>query len=683
MGVFRLFGYRRNSKRLVVFFLFLLLPSVFTYSQNSLLTLSLEPKRVVKNEYLYITIIVDHPDPDEVSLTPPRFPSSLQLYWGPTIRPKTISSEGETRRVTEITYKFRTLSSGWFQIDSFRISLGKERKYETATLPSAFGVGIKKNGALIIPAEAEWVVKKREIFQGEAIPVTLRLKDQESIGMITSIQTKPPDEGLFENIKPLGEITKRPIGDMQLYSVPVASFMYTPTSAGRVILPEAFVEDEQITVKAESLSLQVLPLPEGTGISGAIGDFHVKAWLEKDNLNVGEDIVLHVRLEGEGNLNYCKLPEPVFQKGVVTKEESFHEYVPGDSGYKGYQENIYTYTSLDSTSREIIIPRFSWFDPKLGRVQTQKNRAVPLTLHSDDSEGLIREAGSSPLLGIKRSEEIKITKAGELYDSVKSYALFIPGIAVFFLCVFFKKIRFLFVALLFLFLAAGKFEDSPAAGESLNLGIEAFDAESYEHACEYFEEFLLYYPENSGVLYNLGVANYELENFGEALYFLRKANFFNPRDKMIIHGIGSLEEKLQLTDQSVPLFNYHPRLFFILLILLGNSALVFAGVYFLFRKSIFAISMILLLSFSMGALGMLVFSAIERTHVIGVAAEETSIKKIPGAKASDWFFVKEGASLRLFYTNEGYHFIQTETGLKGWVEEDSLLLINPAFKTET
>lgn len=675
MGIFRCFRKRRYSKGLVAASFFLLFTTLFSYSQDKFLRLLLEPEKVVKNDYLYITILVDHPNPEALSLTPPEFPQGLQLYWGPNIRPKTVSAGGETRRITEITYKFRARESGWFLIDSFTIAVGTTLKYETLTEPKSFGVGIEKEDHLVVPPEGEWVVEKPEVLQGETIPVTLRLNEQESIGVVTGINVKPPSEGIFERVDTLGDISKKILGDRELYSVPVASFMYTPVTTGRVQLPEAFIDNEFITVKAEGKSIQVLPLPEEISSSGAIGDFILEAFVEESDLKIGDEAVLHVRLQGEGNLNYCKLPEPSFTGGALTNQENRRDYQPDRSGYRGYQENIYTYSVISASSPEISIPRFSWYDPDGKEIKQRNSISIPLTLqpaHSVSSPG--HDSGKE-IINIKGIEEISLNKTREFYNSARSYALLIPGVLAFIFCLVFKKVRFLFISIIILFVSAGKFEEPSAAFDYTVSGINFFDSGMYEEAEQQFKNVLNILPHNGDILYNLGAASYQQGNRGEALYYLRKANYYNPRDKLVIKSIKIIEEELSLSERSANLYTYHPRFFFILFILLCNAALFSSGIYYLFRKSIYAIAMILLITLTFGSAGMLTYSAVERNRTLGVVSTETAVKKIPGNQAGDWFFMREGTSVRLLYSEQEYHFIQTESGIKGWIPEESLLII--------
>jgi len=79
----------------------------------------------------------------------------------------------------------------------------------------------------------------------------------------------------------------------------------------------------------------------------------------------------------------------------------------------------------------------------------------------------------------------------------------------------------------------------------------------------------------------------------------------------------------------------------------------------------------------------LLYSVVQSGQEIGViaAADESmpAVKKIPHMDSSDAFTVKEGELVKIKGAAEGFLFIETGLGRKGWVLKEDIIFI-PSLK---
>ena len=108
------------------------------------------------------------------------------------------------------------------------------------------------------------------------------------------------------------------------------------------------------------------------------------------------------------------------------------------------------------------------------------------------------------------------------------------------------------------------------------------------------------------------------------------------------------------------------------------------GIIYLFRQKngYFIIAAFMLLASIVMGIGLL-YSVVQSNQEVGViaAADETipTVKKIPHIESSDAFTVKEGELVKIKGAAEGFFFIETGLGRKGWILQEELISV-PSLK---
>lgn len=666
-------GRTSTARRLVIGFLLSILTVFTVFSQEKSIPLELSPGLVEKNGYFYLSLTIDNETANNILLEEPAFPSAIRLYWGPRIRTLSKDTNGIIEKYVEIKYRLRGVFTGWYLLESFKVSTKSFPKKNYVTEPVVVGIGFSRNGKVIIPPEPEWFPLFEKVYAGEAVPITLKVGKLENLSIISSLDITPPSKGLFEKVSSLGTIEIEKLGKESFYTIPAASYMFTPTTPGRMFIPEAAVRYESITEKAKGISLNVLPLPQEVREGGGVGTFSLESWTDKNELEMGGEVELHIKIEGEGNLNYLKLPSPLVKGGELVKMRENPVYDPNENGYTGYREEIFTYSPVSEGVIELTLSPYSWLDKNTDTVKTTKAKTYRVKVIPSNDEGGEQKAETA--LTLKNIEQMKSQKVREYYNNVKSYLWCIPGIVILVLCIVLGRLKILFVSILFLFLGAGVKDIDELSLTHMKSGISSYQNGDFLLASDNFIKALDTGPDNSVILYNTGLSYFKAGFTGKALYYLRRANYVSPADAQIRNAIDVIEEEAGFQNKAV-LYTIHPDFFFLLLILFFNASCVGGAVYYLRRKGVWAIFLILLMFGTLGSAVGLVYSSVTRRATFGVALKSIPVKRIPGEKASSWFTIKEGTSVRLIYTSGDYFFVGTEFGLKGWIYNGDVNLIN-------
>lgn len=127
-------------------------------------------------------------------------------------------------------------------------------------------------------------------------------------------------------------------------------------------------EDAVYSLKSKSVALEILPLPEEgkpAGFSGAVGDFTMKAQINKENVDANDGVNLTVTLSGKGNI---KLVDPL----KISFPEDFETYDPktnenisiGGNGVSGSKTFDYLVIPRHEGDYQLDKLSFSFFNPE-------------------------------------------------------------------------------------------------------------------------------------------------------------------------------------------------------------------------------------------------------------------------------------------------------------------------------
>ncbi|MCU4176106.1 BatD family protein [Carboxylicivirga sp. N1Y90] len=142
------------------------------------------------------------------------------------------------------------------------------------------------------------------------------------------------------------------------------------------------------TVKSKPITLTVKPLPNGRpqGYTGGVGQLKMTASVTKNQVKVNDGITLKVTVNGTGNHKFVENP-------VIKFPADFDDFDPKIAnntnntvaGMKG--SKTFEYLMIPRHAGEFTIPsiKFSYFNPKTGKYQTQESG--PITIQVEKGEG--------------------------------------------------------------------------------------------------------------------------------------------------------------------------------------------------------------------------------------------------------------------------------------------------------
>lgn len=619
-------------------------------NEPSIESVEITPNPVGQGDIFTMTVVVDHENSADVEFPLEDLPEQLQLWRGPYVRSfiETDKNDASVRKV-RITATFKAKTSGRMIIPQLEVAV-ENRILKTE--PQLLRVGLYKSRKLYIPLEAEWRQGFEDLYVGEAIPVYLTVKNQEAVTLFDQVRVAYPSEGLFEEVAGIGEISAVSEGDIVLFDIPAASFIYTATKSGEIKIPSAGVDYEGITGWTDNLFLNIKRLPDDLD-TGAVGSFSFYSDADDSRADTDGEIVLVCRVEGEGNFNYFEIPEPEVSGCILISTEEINNFKVSPAGYTGSRSVKRTYSAEGPGTVDILVPEFDYFDKKNGIIITEARKKYSFKI---EGEAPAEEAGASSGFYFEKkpaSAENMFFKSNH-YKNVFMYVLLLPGFLFFVVSMLFKWKKLLPGIVLTLIIMV-----AIVSVGRIFLSVPA--------AATYPPEVL------PSALYNGAIDAYEAGELTQSLHLIRSAVYADPVNNSYRVMLDWLEEENGYINSVSPSIRLHPDIFFYTLVFSVN--LLFTAIVLRKRgvgglSSVFLILsglIIILSSF------MILYTDISRSRVSGVCLEGSSLKKIPRESAALWMPVKEGSAVKVLDRAEGFLLIETGLGVKGWIDESSVL----------
>ena len=635
-------------------FLTVFLPAVFA---DGIESVSISPNPVGRGDLFTLTIIVDHDNSYDVDLPLKELPPDITRWRGPYVRSfLETTAEGGTVRKVRITATFKPRSSGRMIFPGLDVIVDG---HAFRTGPQLLRVGLYRNRKLYMPLEVEWVPAFDEIYTGEAVPIFLTVKNQEMVSLFDRTRVALPRDGFFEKAEGLGEIETRRTGDVVLYDIPAAAYVYTSPVAGEVKIPSAGVDSDGITGWTDNLYLKIKPVPDRVAGTGAVGVFDFTTEVDTAAVSAGEQISVRSVVSGSGNLNYLKLQQPEAEGCILVSTEEEENYRLSMDGFTGSRTVVWTFGTTEEGSARIKTADFSFFNKDSGIVETVPGRAYNVNVMeaadtdaSEDVEKFSFEAVPEP----ERSGH----SWRNLYSERLNYLWLLPG-AFFYLLARLLKGRRASLALIITVVTVVV---------SMSL-IKSFVGDGEE-------------VRSSGAaveLYNDAAAFYEEAQVPEALHNLRTAVYLEPMNKLYSGTLKQVELQEGFSTSVSPSIPLHSDLFFYLLVVSVN--IFFVAAFFRTLRPGGGLSVVIIM-FGFVALlssALIFYTHYERQGMTGIisaaSGEEVFIKKIPYDTAEDWLAAGAGASVRILDESDEFRLVETGLGVKGWVRAADIITDRP------
>lgn len=633
------------------------------------LIVEISPNPVGKGDKFTIDFFIDYDDMAGISIELPELPSGLSLAKGPYKRPYWVkSADGSNKKKTMVTYTFSTNKAGRFELGAFRLTIGSKL---LVTEPEIIRVGLYKNRKLYMPYNIKWSFGTGSFYEGQAIPIILEVRDLEEVMLFNDVTVSPPDKGFMEPVKSLGFVSEHNIGDYSLYNVPVRGYIFTPASVGKLKIPSASVTARGVKSVSDSSYLTVLKIPEQIETTGALGEFTTSFWLENKEPGRNEKIVLHVKVEGTGNLNYFQLQEPSGDGLTLVNTVEISNYRPSIKGYSGFRETVYSFITESPGDKELLVPSFPFLDLELDAIVMGRKSIIPLHVAADISAEIKEDDAEVFPFFPKRIDSGGFSTSSRYRDPV-SYLWLLPGPLIFIIFFLTRQKKIIIGASIIFIAASGNISNN----YTVELAIGQYEIGEYEKAVESFKDARLELPDNSYLSYNLALAYYHLKDNGRAIYEARNAFYHDPLNSDYRNLITYIEKKRGIVYPVELSFNLYPDAFLFLLMILINLTAFIGVIYLAKNKNIYFILSVLLLGLSILTVGGFAFSIVQKDRQVGVIVkDQISVKKIPFPEAETVVKMRSGESVTVRGDSGSFLFITTGTGLKGWVDKSQLLLL--------
>ncbi len=654
---------------LLFILLFGVTPFIFSDVSPQDLIMEISPNPVGKGDKFTVDFFIDYGDMTGISINPPELPSGITLSRGPYKRPYWIKlADGSSRKKTIVSYTYSTTKTGRFVIGSYRVTAGVD---VFVTEPEIIRIGLYKNRKLYIPYDIEWSFRGGSFYEGQAVPLILEVKDLEEVMLFKDVKISLPDKGFMDLVQNFGVVSERNVGILSLYTVPVRGYIFTPASAGKIKIPSASVTARGIKSVSDSSYLTVLEIPEQIKTTGAIGNFKVTHWLENGEIDRNEKIVLHIKVEGYGNLNYFQVQEPSGNGLTLINTVEDFDYKPSINGYSGYRETVYSFIPDSPGDKELIIPSFPFLNMDSGNIIRGSEGRVPFHVVTDGSPEITEDAADVFPFFPKRLDS-KGFSTSSRYKDPSSYLWLLPGPLVFIIFLLTGKKKIIIGASIIFIAASGNISNDSL----VDIAIEQYQIGEYEKALEIFTEAREKLPDNSYISYNLSLTYFQLGDTGRSIYEARNAFYHDPLNSDYRSLVNYIEGKRGITYPVELSYNLYPDAFLFLLMILVNFTAFIGVIYLVKNKNVYFIISILLIGLSILTVGGFTFSIIQKEIQVGVAIEDQiSVKKIPFPEADTVTRMESGESVVVKGDSDNFLFITTGTGIKGWVEKTQLLLI--------
>jgi BatD DUF11 like domain len=281
----------------------------------------------------------------------------------------------------------------------------------------------------------EAAVSRKRLHVGEPLLLTYWLYTQVSVSDLQFVDApqypgfwaedleKPPTPPQGEGANVSGEAYRR---------FPIFVKLLFPTKAGRLTIPvtnlrlglprQSFFDSGGVVERAtKEVVVNVDPIPETAGFSGAVGRFRVAATIDKPKLALGEAATLRFKVEGTGNLKWIdKAPSVDVPGAKVYPPQVKSDLKASATGISG--SRTWEFVVVPETTGVLTVPAlpFSYFDSGGGRVETATTEPLSLQVEGGTTatglplpaRALPSRTGALPLRNDLDRDRIRISGLG-------------------------------------------------------------------------------------------------------------------------------------------------------------------------------------------------------------------------------------------------------------------------------
>ncbi|MCL6100186.1 MAG: BatD family protein, partial [Bacteroidetes bacterium] len=167
--------------------------------------------------------------------------------------------------------------------------------------------------------------------------------------------------------------------------------------------------------KSNTIKVEVEPLPANAPASfnGAVGNFTLKADLDKTNVVTNESLTLRLTIGGNGNIKLLKAPEPQLPAGFDKYEPKTIDNVNRNSVISGQKIVDYLIVPRSPGQKEIPPVEFTYYNPSSRKYVTLKTQSFKINVRQGVGDNNVASQSFSKEDVKLLSEDIRYIKTSD------------------------------------------------------------------------------------------------------------------------------------------------------------------------------------------------------------------------------------------------------------------------------
>ena len=245
-------------------------------------------------------------------------------------------------------------------------------------------------------------MSKPQVYEQEAVVCTIKLYTKFPIRPgIIPLEQPSFDGFLIEELNQAGQVNVERVNGQNYYTAVLKKCILYPQKSGKLTIKSgvfditpvqrdiyvginsaiAVPHDTKLTIKSNSATVNILPLPEPrpAGFTGAVGDFKVTTSMNPHNLKTYSPATYNYVVQGKGNIKYVKAPDVQFPQEFDTYDPQSHINTTSDgTDVTGNVTFSYTVIPQYVGTFELPASKFVYFNPTTSKYETIDIPAMPL-----------------------------------------------------------------------------------------------------------------------------------------------------------------------------------------------------------------------------------------------------------------------------------------------------------------
>lgn len=245
-------------------------------------------------------------------------------------------------------------------------------------------------------------MSKPQVYEQEAVVCTIKLYTKFPIRPgIIPLEQPSFDGFLIEELNQPGQVNVERVNGQNYYTAVLKKCILYPQKSGKLTIKSgvfditpvqrdiyvginsaiAVPHDTKLTIKSNSATVNILPLPEPrpAGFTGAVGEFKVSTSINPHELKTYSPATYNYVVQGKGNIKYVKAPDVQFPQEFDTYDPQSHINTTSDgTDVTGNVTFAYTVIPQYVGNFELPSSKFVYFNPSTAKYETIDIPAMPL-----------------------------------------------------------------------------------------------------------------------------------------------------------------------------------------------------------------------------------------------------------------------------------------------------------------